>query len=224
MWKRGQNDPRGQVAGGSRVAACGGRRRRAGCNPSQASAQLAPTPHRHCAPHWHWAPQWQCGPQAPAVCAAACWQPQAQLLPGHVVQLQEACWVVFMVGSFGLHRRRDVFDGCTFGGAAAHGQRDKTNGRPVCGSRLADRPNGCASGACRAPQARRLPSLTVRSRVRTLAGPISKVGRMLLSLPARAADSSPQRTPIVFAPNQENRRGRFVRTGSGTGRPGAAAR
>ena len=59
--------------------------------------------------------------------------------------------------SFGLHRRRDVFDGGTVGAAAAHGQPLGTNGRHPCRSGLADRPSGRASGACRTAGARTVP-------------------------------------------------------------------
>jgi hypothetical protein len=41
--------------------------------------------------------------------------------------------------------------------------------------------------------------ITVRARLQTLAGPISTVGRVPLSPPACAAESSPQRTHVAFA-------------------------
>ena len=197
MWTRGGIDPRGQDAGGGHAGAA---RCRAECKPVQDWAQLAPQPHWHCAPHRH---SW---PQAPAVCSAACsaacWQPQVQTVPGHMVQSQGTCWVAFMVGSFGLHRRRDVFDGRTFDGAAALAKAHETNGRRACGSGLADRPSGHSIAARRVAGARtprRSPAFTVRARVRTLAGRISAAWRRVLSLPTRAALNAAQRTQVAFA-------------------------
>jgi hypothetical protein len=135
-------------------------------------------------------------------------------------------WRHSWCGSFGLHRRRDVFDGCTVGGAAAHAQRDETNGRHLCGSGVADRPSGHAIAACRAGAARTLrqpPLCTVRASVRTLAGPIPTAWRMTLLPTACAADSSPQRTQTCVRTNQEHRHGPSVRTGSATRRRSNAA-
>lgn len=117
------------------------------CGPVQGCAQPAPAPQRHWTPHVHEAPQVHIGPQAWAVCAAACWQPQVQPVPGQVLQRQAEGWAGFMVVSFGLNRRRDVFDGRTFGRVAAHEQADETNGHPACGNGVADRPSGRVAGA-----------------------------------------------------------------------------
>jgi Protein of unknown function (DUF3703) len=79
------------------------------------------------------------------------------------------------------------------------------NGRQVCGSGPAHRPSGRAIFAGQVVEARTLRQAlapTVRARVRTLAGPVSTVGRTPLSLPACAADSSPQRTQAAFAPTR----------------------
>jgi len=54
--------------------------------------------------HLHW------GAQAQAVCCAACRQPQAQLGPLQVLQLQGACVTSFMLKFLGLDRRRDAVD------------------------------------------------------------------------------------------------------------------
>ena len=92
VWMRGRIDPRGNGAGSPRLAAAGV----VPVRPAQDWAQLAPAAHWHCEPHRHAAPHWHCGPQAPAACAAACWQPQVQPVPGQVLQSQVDGWVVFM--------------------------------------------------------------------------------------------------------------------------------
>lgn len=82
--------------------------------------------------------------------------------------------------SFGLRRRRDVFDGCTVGATAASRQRHETSRRHACVSGLADRPSG-RTAACRAVDAcmlRRAPASTAQAWIRTLAGPNRSVGRV----------------------------------------------
>lgn len=131
----------------------------------------------HAGPHWHSGPQAQ---ELGAVCATEAWQPQRQPAPGQVVQLQETCWLVFMMAFLLWDRRRDVFDGCTLGAAAEPGHADETNGRLAYGSGLADRPSGRAIVGSLAIESHRrgAPEDTVRARLLTLGGPISTLGRM----------------------------------------------
>lgn len=70
-------------------------------------------------------------------------------MPGQVVQLQRSCWKAFTVGSFGLHRGRDVFDGCTVVAAVGPQKAFATIRRRVCRDGRTDRPDGCASAAGR---------------------------------------------------------------------------
>lgn len=197
------------------------RRRGSGRNSTQASVQVQAGPHLRCMP------------QAQTFCAAGCWQPQVQVGPGQVVQRQGFWFVSFMMSFLGVYRRRDVFDGWTFGAAALPRQSFETDCSRRCRNGRACRPNGCgalrpdrvieaplihrrqfSTSRCREGVADRLPqsnrqqgsrssTSTVRSRLRTLAGSISTADRNSLSSDSVTSESALQRRHVAFAGSED---------------------
>jgi hypothetical protein len=84
---------------------------RLGVAAPEASPQVA-VAHAHAAPHLHWAPQEQTG------FVAGVWHPQAQAVPGQVVQVQGLWFTSLMMRFPWWARRRDVIDAAIFGVSA----------------------------------------------------------------------------------------------------------